>query len=156
MKKTLAALMEWLRPGGIVLVYVLADRLPDPVAKFHVLGPFMVMVMSGTVAFESLVLGEAASGKIGYAPDRHYQVQSGLNNLATALTALLVYVLDWGRYADAAVTTAMLLFFALSGANHAVSAIRERNFKPANLLRPVMILFLVGLLIPPMLRALAR
>lgn len=53
-----------------------------------------------TVAFEALILGEAASEKIGYKPHRAYQIQSGLANAATAVTALLVYVLDWGRYAD--------------------------------------------------------
>jgi hypothetical protein len=110
--------------------------------------------MSGTVAFESLILGEAGSEKIGYAPNRAYQIQSGLNNLATAVTALLIYVLDWGRYADATIVTAMLLFFTLSAANHAATAIRERNLRPANLMRPIMALILVGVLLPPMIKAL--
>lgn len=72
------------------------------------------MLMSGSVAFESLILGEAASEKIGYRPNRAYQIQSGLANLATALTALLVYMLDWGRYADATIVSVMLMFFTLS------------------------------------------
>jgi len=32
-------------------------------------------------------------------------------------------VLDWGRYADATVVTAMLCFFTFSAANHLATAI---------------------------------
>jgi hypothetical protein len=149
--------MEWIRPVGIALVYFLAEyRRADAISRFHILGPIVVMVMCGTVAFESLLLGEAGSEKIGYKPNRPYQIQSGLNNLATAVTALLVFVPDWGRYADATIVIAMLLFFTLSAANHAATAIRERNLKPANLMRPIMALLLVGVLLPPMIKALIQ
>lgn len=155
MKKTLAIMIEWIRPAGIVAAYFIAEYLgKDPVSKFHILGPIIVIIMSGTVAFESLILKEAASEKIGYKPDRGYQVQSGLNNLATALTALLVFILNWGRYADAAIVMVMLLFFALSAVNHTVSAIKEHNMKPANLMRPVMTLALIAILVPAMIKAL--
>ncbi len=157
MKKKLSAMMEWIRPTGIVLVYFLAEYLgADPVLKFHILGPLLAVIMSGTVAVESLLLGEASSEKIGYQPNRPYQIQSGLNNLATALTALLVFMLGWGRYADATVTTAMLLFFTFSAANHAGTAIRERNLKPVNLMRPIMTLLLLAILLPPMFKALLQ
>ena len=153
--KKLALMMEWLRPAGIGLAIFFAYYLgKDAISRFHIMGPFVVMFMSGTVAFESLVLGEAASEKIGYKPDRAYQIQSGLANAATAITALLVYVLDWGRYADATIVTAMLLFFTFSAANHVATAIREGNMKPVNLLRPVMALLLIGFLLPPMIKAL--
>jgi len=154
-KKKLAVMMEWLRPAGFVLVFYLANYFGnDAISQFHILGPFLVMLMSGTVAFESLILGEVASEKIGYKPQRAYQIQSGLANAATAITALLVYVLDWGRYADATIVIAMLLFFTFSAANHVATAIMERNMKPVNLLRPVMALLLIGFLLPPMIKAL--
>jgi len=150
-------MMEWIRPAGIVLVYFLAEyHGTDAISKFHILGPIVVIVMSGTVAFESLILGEVASEKIGYEPNRAYQIQSGLNNSATALTALLVLILDWGRYADATIVTAMLLFFILSAANHTATAIREHNMKPVNLMRPIMTLVLMGVLLPPMFKALLQ
>lgn len=153
--KKLSMMMEWIRPAGIVLVYFLAEFMGiDATAKFHILGPMIVILMCGTVAFESLILGEAASEKIGYKPNRAYQRQSGLTYLAMALTALIVFALDWGRYADATITAAMLLAFALSAANHAVTAVREHNMKPANLMRPIMTLLLIGILIPPMIKAL--
>jgi hypothetical protein len=154
-KKNLALLMEWLRPAGIGLAIFFAYYFgKDAISRFHIMGPIVVMLMSGTVAFESLVLGEAASEKIGYSPNRAYQIQSGLANAATAITALIVYLLDWGRYADAVIVTAMLIFFFLSAANHVMTAIREQNMKTVNLMRPAMALLLVGILLPPMLGAL--
>ena len=154
-EKKLAMMIEWLRPAGIGLAIFFAYYLgKDAISRFHIMGPFVVMFMSGTVAFESLILGEAASEKIGYEPNRAYQIQSGLANAATAITAVLVYVLDWGRYADATIVTAMLLFFTFSAANHVATAIREENMKPVNLLRPVMALLLIGFLLPPMIKAL--
>lgn len=149
--------MEWLRPAGVGLaVFFAYDLGKDAISRFHIMGPFVVMVMSGTVAFESLILGEAASEKIGYAPHRAYQIQSGLANAATAITALLVYLLDWGRYAEATIVTAMLMFFAFSAANHVATAIRDGNMKPANLLRPVIVLLLIGVLLPVLIQALIQ
>ena len=156
-KKSLSLMMEWLRPVGIGLAIYFAYYLgKEAISRFHIMGPFVVMFMSGTVAFESLILGEVASEKIGYEPNRAYQIQSGLANAATAITALLVYVLDWGRYADATIVTAMLMFFALSAANHVATAIMERNMKPVNLLRPAMALLLIGFLLPSMIKALTQ
>jgi len=157
MKKKIAMMMEWVRPAGIVLAYFLSEYLgTDAISRFHILGPGIVILMSGTVAFESLFLGEVASEKIGYAPSRAYQIQSGLSNLATAITALLVLILEWGRYADATVVTVMLLFFILSAANHTATAIREHNMKPVNLMRPFMVVLLLALLLLPMINALTQ
>ena len=156
-KKNLAMIMEWLRPVGIGLAIYCAYYFGrDAISQFHIMGPFVVMLMSGSVAFESLILGEVASEKIGYTPNRAYQIQSGLANAAIAMTAWLVYVMDWGRYADATIVTAMLMFFTFSAINHAASAIMEKNMKPVNLLRPVMTLLLIGVLVPVMIKALTQ
>ena len=156
-KKMLASMMEWIRPAGIVLAIFCANYFGhDAVSQFHIMGTFVVMLMSGTVAFESLVLGETAAAKVGYEPNRAYQVQSGLANAAMAVTALLVYALRWGRYADATIVTVMLMFFAFSAANHVATAVMQRNFKPVNLMRPVLALALLGLLVPAMIKALAQ
>ena len=71
-----------------------------------------------------------------------------------AVTALLVYELNWGRYADATIVVVMLLFFTFSAVNHTVTAVMERNLKPVNLMRPVMTLFLICFLLPHMIKAL--
>ena len=150
-------MMEWLRPTGIgITIFFACSFGNDSISYFHILGPFTVMLMSGTVAFESLILGEVASEKIGYAPNRAYQIQSGLANMATAVTALLIYMLDWGRYADATIVSVMLLFFTFSAANHLATVIMEKNMKPVNLLRPAMALLLAGLLLPPLIKALIQ
>ena len=82
-KKTLSSLMEWIRPVGIGVIIFCAYLFgTDPVERFHLLGPLIALMMSGTVAFEALFLGEAGSEKIGYTPNRAYQVQSGLANAA--------------------------------------------------------------------------
>jgi hypothetical protein len=155
-KKILSMLLEWLRPAGIgVAIFCAYYFGQDAAARFHIMGPFVVMLMSGSVALEGLLLGEAASEKIGYAPNRAYQIQSALANAATAVTALLVYLLNWGRYADATIVTVMLLFFTLSAANHVATAIKAGNMKPVNLMRPAMALLLLGFLLPPMIKALA-
>lgn len=156
-KKNLSLIMEWLRPAGIGLAIFFADYLgKDAISQFHIMGPFVVILMSGTVAFESLILGEVASEKIGYKPNRAYQIQSGLANAATAITAFLIYVFNWGLYADATIVTSMLVFFTFSAANHAATAIMEQNMKPVNLLRPAITLLLIGFLLPPMIRALTQ
>jgi hypothetical protein len=128
----------------------------DAIGRFHIMGPSVVMLKSGTVAFESLVLGESASGKIGYSLNRAYQIQSGLANAATALTAMLVYALDWGRYADATIVLSMLLFFTFSAANHTAYALMEGNRRPINALRPVMAVLLICFLLSPMIKALSQ
>lgn len=150
-------IMEWLRPVGIgVTIFFAIYFGPDAISRFHILGPIVVMLMSGTVAFESLILGEVASEKIGYEPNRAYQIQSGLANAATAVTALLVFILDWGLYADATIVTVMLIFFTFSAVNHTATAIMEGNRKLVNLLRPAMALLLIGVLLPAMILALIQ
>ena len=152
-KKNLAMLMEWLRPTGIGLAIFFGYYFGrNPLERFHLMGPFVVIIMSGTVAFESLFFGEAASEKIGYAPNRAYQIQSGLANAAMTVTALLVYVLDWGRF----IVVVMRLFFVFSAGNHIATCIRGGNMKTINLMRPVMVLLLVGMLLPHLISAVKR
>ncbi len=154
-KRKLAASMEWLRPAGIVLIFFFAYYFgSDPVGVLHILGPFIVLLMAGTISFESLFLGEIASEKIGYKPDRAYQIQSGLNNLATALTALMVFFLNWGKYADATVLSVYLIFQVLSGINHARTVITEKNYTRTNMMRPIMSLMLLAALVPHIVSAL--
>ena len=154
-REKLAAMMEWIRPAGIVLVFFFAYYFgSNPVEVLHILGPFIVILMAGTISFESLFLGEIASAKIGYKPDRGYQIQSGLNNLATALTAVMVFVLNWGKYADATILSVYLFFQLLSGINHGRTIITEKNYSRTNLMRPIMTVILLAALIPHIVSAL--
>jgi hypothetical protein len=156
MKDKFAIIIEWLRPVGVVLVFLLADFYgTDPISRLHILGPFITIIMCGTVGLEALFLGEAASAKIGYAPSREYQIQSGLSNLAMAVTAIIVYVLNWGRFADATITTVMLVFFSFSATNHAATIIKNKNMKTANLMRPILTILLLLFLLPAIFKAIS-
>ncbi|NTV99382.1 MAG: hypothetical protein HGA70_09485 [Chlorobiaceae bacterium] len=156
-RKKIVTALEWVRPAGIAVIIFIANYFgAAPLQRFHILGPFMVMFMSGTVAFESLVLGEAASRKIGYPHNRAYQIQSGLANAAIASTALIVYLLNWGRYAESTIVVAMLAFFCFSAVNHVATAFLMGNLRPVNLMRPVLTLFLVIVMMPYMLQALRQ
>jgi len=157
MKKMLSTAMEWIRPLLISFCFFLAYYIGrDAISIFHILGPSIVIVMNGTIAFESLVLGEVGSEKIGYIPNRAYQIQSGLANLAFAVTALFVLLFRWGREADATIVIAMLLFILLSGFNHLRTAIQDKNLKLINLLRPVISLVLTALLLPYLINSLLQ
>lgn len=154
MKKNIAAAMEWGRPIGICLVFYFAYYFgKNPVEVLHILGPFIVIVMAGTISFESLVLGEIASAKIGYKPNRAYQIQSGLNNMATTLAAIMVYALNWGKYADATVLSVYLFFQLLSGCNHARTIFTEKNYTKVNIMRPILTVVLLAALVPHIVMA---
>jgi hypothetical protein len=157
MKKMLSMAMEWIRPLGISFCFFLAYYFGrDAISIFHILGPSIVIVTNGTIAFESLMLGEAGSEKIGYEANRAYQIQSGLANLAIACTAIFVLLFHWGREADATIVIAMLLFLLLSGFNHLRTAIQGKNMKPVNLLRPIISLVLTALLLPYLVNSLLQ
>lgn len=153
----LSIAMEWIRPLGISFCFFLAYYYGrDSISIFHILGPSIVIVMNGSIAFESLVLGEVGSEKIGYAPNRAYQIQSGLANLAITTTALFVLLFQWGREADATIVIAMLLFLLMSGFNHLRTAIQDKNMKPINLMRPVISVILTALLLPYLVNSLLQ
>ncbi|MBU2548511.1 MAG: hypothetical protein KKB20_08895 [Proteobacteria bacterium] len=127
----------------------------NPVAQFGILCPFLVIPLAGLTGIESVFFARTAGIQSGYGQGGAYQRQSGLNNIATALTVVLVYWLGWGLYAQAAVMTTMLTFMTLSAANHAWSAIREGNRSIKNLMRPLMTAVLLIFALPFMVRALA-
>lgn len=157
MKKRLTFLMEWLRPAGIVFAFFLSESIgTDAASKLHILGPLITIIMCGTVGLEALFLGKEAAEKIGYAPNRAYQVQSGLANLAIAVTAIFVYFFSWGVFADATITTVMLTFFTFSAANHTATIIRDKNTKTTNLMRPIMTIILLIFILPHLIRAVAK
>lgn len=156
-RRKIVSAFEWVRPAGIFVIIFLANYFGStPVSRFHILAPFLVMLMSGTVAFESLFLGEAASRKIGYPHNRAYQIQSGLANAATAFTAWIVFLLNWGTHAEATIVVAMLSFFSFSAVNHLMTALTLGNLRPVNLTRPLLALLLVVLMVPNMVQALRQ
>ncbi|MCB2186754.1 MAG: hypothetical protein KQJ78_10070 [Deltaproteobacteria bacterium] len=147
--------VRWVAPGvGLYLALWLGQ---DAMEQFSWLCGFTVAPIAGLTALESLFWGQRAAGESGYgAGGRGYQRQSAFNNLAMALTCLPVYLLHWGVYAQAALTTVFLTFFGLSALNHLYSAVRERNFTFRNLARPVLSAALLALVLPFLWAALVQ
>ena len=126
-----------------------------PVESFHILVPWITLSLAGLTGIESVFFGKIASKVTGYAGGGGgYQRQSGINNISVGITGLLVFILDWGVGADAAVMTVLLVFMALSGSNHAYSAFKEDNRNMRNILRPLMSLLLLVFVLPMMIKAL--
>ena len=147
--------LEILRWTGVIAGFQLAfTRGQTPVEQVHILVPWLVVSLAGLTGIESVFFGKAASQSTGYAPSG-YQRQSGMNNLALAATALLVYFFKWGFYAELAVVTALLIFLFLSALNHGWSAWREGNRRLKNFMRPVMTLLLILFVTPFLWLALA-
>lgn len=145
--------LEALRWIGVVTGFQLAYLLGDGSReRLHILAPWVVGSLAGLTAVESLFFGRAATRISGYAPSA-YQRQSGMNNLALALTALMVWFLGWDTYAEAAVLCVLLIFLFLSACNHAGSALREKNRNLRNLLRPVITMALIAFTLPLLIEA---
>lgn len=142
----LLELLRWLGAGtGIFLAFLIQD---DPARRLDVLTLWVVVSIAGLTGIESVFFGKWAAQQSGYEGGSAYQRQSGLFNLALALTTLFVYCVGWNLQAKAALLIVLLLFLFFSGINHAYSAIKEHNKSLKNLLRPFMTLLLLAVVIP--------
>ena len=151
---TVLEMARWAGVGlGVFLAHLWGGT---PQAQFSLVCFWSVVPVAGLTGLESLCFGKKASEQSGYGGGGGaYQRQSGLNNLALALACVLAYALGWGVMAQAALMSTLLIFLALSAANHAWSAIKEKNLAPKNLLRPGLAALLVALTLPYMIAALA-
>jgi hypothetical protein len=109
---------------------------------------FVVIPLTGLTAIESIFFSNMAAKAKGREIGSPYQIQSGLNNLAVAITALIVWLFNWGVYANLTVLFVALIFFALSSINHAVEFFRQGNKKIVHLMRPILSLLLVLAALP--------
>jgi hypothetical protein len=154
-KEKLSNVIEALRIlGCIVGIQIGYWGASDPTSRLEIMTVVLVLCLSGTVAFESLVLGESASKKIGYTPNRDYQIQSGLNSLAVVIALGLIKLFGWNTYAYLALLTVVLVFFSLSSLNHAWTWYKEGNRKLVNVLRPFMTIALIAAAVPAVVMAL--
>ena len=119
----------------------------NPVQQFSIITAFAVIFIAGLTGIESIFFGESASEQSGYTGGSGYQRQSGANNLALAITAILVYVLGWGYYAQLSIMSVLIIFLAISGTNHAYSAIKESNHSIKNMSRPIMTIVFLAILL---------
>ncbi|MFA6075444.1 MAG: DUF6790 family protein [Negativicutes bacterium] len=129
----------------------------DAISRFEILTPLVIISLSGLTGIESVFFGETANKVSGYGNgNRRYQIQSGLNNLAVALTTVIAWACHWGINAYFALMTAVLIFYGMSGINHAASAIIDGNRKWKNIARPFMTALLIVAVLAVMLPALGK
>lgn len=152
---TIVRILEPARWLGVVLGFQMAFSAgATPQERFPLLAVWVVASIAGLTGIESVFFSQAAAERSGFGHGGRYQIQSGLNNLALAGTALAAFFLDWGLGAMAAVTTALLLFVGMSGVNHLLSAVNDGNTGVRNLMRPVGALLLIACVLPMMVYAL--
>ncbi len=121
----------------------------DPVVQLHIMIPLVIVAIAGISGIEGLFFGRKAALAKGYETGSNYQKQSAIALLSYAFGSLLVYFADWGIYAELAVLFIFFFFFTFSAANHALEAIRHKNYKWQNINRPfILLLLLAGFVYP--------
>jgi hypothetical protein len=73
---------------------------------------------------------------------------------ACGLAGIVVRLADWGIAAELTIFLAFAFFLVFSGVNHAVDAVRRKNFAWQNVNRPFIALLLVAGTIYPVVLAL--
>ena len=98
-----------------------------PTAALFWLVALMVIPLSGLTAIESLLFGKRSAASKQRETNSDYQTQSALNNLATAVTAVIILIMHWGRQAQLTIVLCALLFFFFSSLKHAVEYFRDKK-----------------------------
>jgi hypothetical protein len=148
-------LLEILRYAGIFAGFWSAFQYGNnPVAQLNILAPWAILSLAGLTGLESIFFGKSGAETIGYKSGSEYQVQSGMNNLALAVSALLSTLFGWGVYANVALLVVLMIFFFLSGINHFWMFLKGGNRGLKNLSRPFASTLLVACILPMVIRAL--
>ncbi len=146
-------LMRWI---GVTLGFFLAFLLGQtPAQQFSIATIWVLISLHGLTGIESVFFGKAAAQASGYKDAGRYQKQSGINNLSVAIATIIVYVAGFGIQAKASLAIVMMLFFTMSGINHATSIFTDKNRHIKNILRPFMSLIIVAFMLVLLLRAVA-
>jgi hypothetical protein len=126
----------------------------DPVAQLHFMIPVIIVAIAGISGLEGLFFGKLSAEIKGFEVGSNYQRQSAIALLSYAVIALLVCFLQWGIRAELTIFFTFIFFFFFSGINHAVDAIKRKNYKWQNINRPFITLLLIGGMIYPVIMAL--
>ena len=151
----ISQVLETARFAGAFAGFWLAFKnASDPTLAFHYLAVWVVASIAGMAAIESLFFPKQAAAASGYSDPGPYQRQSGINNLAVATVSLVVFFLNWGTEAEAAICLVLFIFLALSALNHGHSWWREDNRSWRGITRPLGTLVLLAAVLPFMFLAL--
>jgi len=137
---------------GIFVSYLLGKG--DATKTLHYLAFFVVLSLAGLTGVEGMFFGAASAKSMGREPDPLYQKQSAGALLGLALTEIIVFAANWGRFADATILIATLFFLIISASIHAWDAIANKNFNKKNAMRPIMTALVVAVCFWPLVWAL--
>lgn len=130
------------------------DAAAQAAAQLHFMAPVIICAIAGLSGIEGLFFGRQAARAKGFEEGSNYQRQSAIALLSYTCIAILVYFLEWGPRAELAVLFCFLFFFVFSAVNHAVDAVRRKNYRWANINRPFLTLLMISGLVPVILSAL--
>ncbi len=128
----------------------------QPAAQLHFMIPILIVAVAGISGLEGLLFPAQASAAKGFESGSNYQKQSAIALLSYAFISLLVCFANWGLYAELTILFAFCFFFIVSGVNHALDAIRNKNYKWQNINRPFITLMMVAGLVYPVFMALKQ
>lgn len=151
----MAKLFEWSRfiiiiVGAFLIEYFFGN---DPILTLHYLMPVIVLSLSGLTGIEGLFFNKQSALSLGRQPSP-YQYQSAMNNLTVGIMGLIVFLANWGQYADAAMLMTTLLFITLSGAVHTWEAFKMGNRNLKNMMRGIWCVALLALCVPILIKTL--
>jgi hypothetical protein len=153
MPKILEIVQSSLAGFGFYFAYVHYAQ-NEYVVALHILIIFVVIPLAGFTGLGSVLFSDAAAKAKGREVGSAYQIQSGMNNLAVAITAIIILYFKWGVYAELSVLFVSLIFFSLSAINHAVEFFKQGNKKIIHLMRPIFSLLLVLASLPIIMKVL--
>lgn len=122
-------------------------------AALHILLILLIIPLAGLTGLESVLFSDAAARAKGWDTGSPYQIQSGINNIAIAITAIIILYFKWNVYADLSMLFVTLIFFSLSAINHTVSFFKQENKKFIHLLRPICALLMVLASLPIIIKS---
>ena len=119
------------------------------IAQLHFMIPIIIVAIAGLSGLEGIFFANESAKLKGFETGSNYQKQSAIALLSYAVTAIIVYVYDFGIKAELTILFAFIFFFFFSGINHGIDAIKRKNYKWQNINRPVSTLLLIAGLIYP-------
>jgi hypothetical protein len=151
-------LLDSLRILAVVTAFFFGYRIGyahgyDPMAQLHFMIPLIILAIAGISGLEGLLFAEKSAEMKGFEVGSNYQRQSAIAMLSYAAAAVMVYLGNLGTKAELAILFAFIFFFFFSGINHAVDAVRRKNYRWQNINRPFITLLLIAGLIYPVVMA---
>ncbi|MBU0632270.1 hypothetical protein KKA17_06480 [bacterium] len=150
----LLKLLEIIRIVSVTAVFFFGYQMDDPVAQLHLMIPIIIVAIAGISGLEGLFFAKTSAELKGFEVGSNYQRQSAIALSSYAVTAIMVYIANWGIQAELTILFVFIFFFFFSAVNHGVDAIRRKNYKWQNINRPFLTLFLIVGLIYPVIKAL--